>query len=86
MVTTISNLEISKALQAINGTKPVLLVMICSGRGKRLALKLLEEYKFLFQSEQAMGLLFMWWKSKLSRCYKTTKCTTAKLLESEGSL
>ncbi|OOR22977.1 Cof-type HAD-IIB family hydrolase [Bacillus wiedmannii] len=83
-----SNLEISKEnLQAIQTAKEAgHIVMICSGRAKEDALKLLEEYKLSLPVGASNGaIVYVDGKVINSRCLQNDKVyKLAKLLESEG--
>ncbi|PDY37474.1 HAD family hydrolase [Bacillus wiedmannii] len=83
-----SNLEISKEnLQAIQTAKEAgHIVMICSGRAKEDALKLLEEYKLSLPVGASNGaIVYVDGKVINSRCLQNDKVyKLAKLLEFEG--
>lgn len=83
-----SNLEISNEnLQAIQTAKEAgHIVMICSGRAKEDALKLLEEYKLSLPVGASNGaIVYVDGKVINSRCLQNDKVyKLAKLLESEG--
>ncbi len=83
-----SSLEISKEnLQAIQTAKEAgHIVMICSGRAKEDALKLLEEYKLSLPVGASNGaIVYVDGKVINSRCLQNDKVyKLAKLLESEG--
>ncbi len=83
-----SNLEISKEnLQAIQTAQEAgHIVMICSGRAKEDALKLLEEYKLSLPVGASNGaIVYVDGKVINSRCIQNDKVyKLAKLLESEG--
>ncbi|AZJ18460.1 HAD family hydrolase [Bacillus wiedmannii] len=83
-----SNLEISKEnLRAIQTAKEAgHIVMICSGRAKEDALKLLEEYKLSLPVGASNGaIVYVDGKVINSRCLQNDKVyKLAKLLESEG--
>ena len=83
-----SSLEISKEnLQAIQTAKEAgHIVMICSGRAKEDALKLLEEYKLSLPVGASNGaIVYVDGKVINSRCLPNDKVyKLAKLLESEG--